>query len=372
MLGVEILHSDHNSELSPENHYTRMMIWRPLLRFIRTHTLLLHVTNTSNKFRIQPYLALRVTTISVLLFLFILFINQDSDEHETIFVTQRPFFVKREDLQFLRNQEKCTNETFLMIYIHSKPDNAERRRMIRNTWGSRDILEKHHARLIFVTGEVADENLQIFLDFENELHKDIIQVNFIDSYRNLTYKAISGLKWVTENCQNATFVLKTDDDIIVDINTVVTLMMSDNDNRWQKTNLLACHIWKHMDVDRNKSSKWYTSYDEYPDDFYLSYCSGSAFIMSYDVVKKFYLKSHETPFFWVDDYYVTGMLALATNVTPVPLNERYSVLKTADLRKELPSNASLTFIHSPDTNTSSYVWQNYLGRKGQTLKKQTM
>ncbi|XP_053388375.1 beta-1,3-galactosyltransferase 5-like [Mercenaria mercenaria] len=335
------------------------MIKRRLLSFIRSFTLPLHVTKNASKFNIQRFWALGVTTMSALLFLFILFLNKDTDKHETIIVRQ--IFVRKDELRFLRNQEKCSNETFLMIYIHSKPANTERRRMIRNTWGSRAILKKHKARLIFFTGEVVDRNLQVILDFENELHKDIIQVNFTDSYRNLTYKAISGLKWVAENCQNATFVLKTDDDIIIDIYTVITLM-TNNDNRLQKKNLLACYVSKHNYVDRNKNSKWYTSYEEYPDPCYFNYCSGSAFIMSYDVVYKFYLKSHETPFFWVDDYYVTGMLARVTNVTHVPLNDRYCVSKTADLRKELASNANITFIQSPNTNTSLYVWKTYLER----------
>jgi hypothetical protein len=47
---------------------------------------------------------------------------------------------------------------------------------------------------------------------------DIIQFNFCESYRNLTLKTLMGFKWATEFCSNAHFIMKTDDDVYVNIN----------------------------------------------------------------------------------------------------------------------------------------------------------
>ncbi|KAL4230796.1 hypothetical protein ACF0H5_011171 [Mactra antiquata] len=278
--------------------------------------------------------------------------------------TKRQMFIDGDALEYSIDQEKCADDRYLMIYIHSAPEHSERRRVIRNTWGSTQVLTKHKAKLIFIMGEVSDLNLQATLETESDLYKDIVQGNFTDTYRNLTYKAITGLRWVTENCPKAMYVLKTDDDIVVDIHRVVRLMRSYIENKWGKTNILGGYIWTHMNVDRNKSSKWYTSPDEFPEKYFLKYCSGSAYMMSYDVVKKFYLKSLEIPFFWVDDYYVTGMLAHGTNVTPTSLNDRYILENKANIPGLLKNDTKtrFVFVHSPNTSMSNLVWKNYLDR----------
>ena len=43
---------------------------------------------------------------------------------------------------------------------------------------------------------------------EHRLFGDIVQGSFIESYRNLTLKAVMALKWVTTYCTNAKYVIK--------------------------------------------------------------------------------------------------------------------------------------------------------------------
>ena len=44
-----------------------------------------------------------------------------------------------------------------------------------------------------------------------------MQGNFLDTYYNLTYKSVMGHLWVSEFCRQAELVVKTDDDIYVDL-----------------------------------------------------------------------------------------------------------------------------------------------------------
>ena len=295
-------------------------------------------------------------------------ISMESDDEPTTTTTEYPpdnaIYIDGDALKFDIDQEACSNDTYLSIYVHTDPTNAERRKVVRNTWASAEILKQHKAKLIFVTGEVSNEDQQAALENESGLHKDIIQANFTDAYRNLTYKAVAGLRWVSEKCPNVRYVLKTDDDIVVDIHRVVRLMRAYIEQKWGTTNILAGSIWPHMNVDRNKSSKWYTSPEEFPKEYFLKYCSGSAFIMSADVVKKFYLTSFQTPFFWIDDYYVTGMLARKANVTPTSLNDRYILENDADFAGKLKNDTKtrFVFVHSPNSSISRFVWQKFLDR----------
>lgn len=46
-------------------------------------------------------------------------------------------------------------------------------------------------------GAVNNESLQNAINEESERYHDLVQGNFVDSYRNLTYKHVMGLKWIT-------------------------------------------------------------------------------------------------------------------------------------------------------------------------------
>ena len=49
-----------------------------------------------------------------------------------------------------------------------------------------------------------------------------MQGDFLDSYRNLSYKNIMGKLWVSQFCEQAEFVVKTDDDQFIDLYEVTT------------------------------------------------------------------------------------------------------------------------------------------------------
>lgn len=60
---------------------------------------------------------------------------------------------------------------------------------------------------------------------ENQRHDDIIQERFIDSYNNLTLKSVMMLKWVNNHCgEKARFVMKTDDDMYVNVASLVKML----------------------------------------------------------------------------------------------------------------------------------------------------
>ena len=64
-------------------------------------------------------------------------------------------------------------------------------------------------------GATSDSSLQNVINKENEAYHDIVQGDFVDHYKNLSYKAIMGKLWVSEFCEQAEFVVKTDDDMYI-------------------------------------------------------------------------------------------------------------------------------------------------------------
>ena len=73
---------------------------------------------------------------------------------------------------------------------------------------------------------------------ENDLYRDIVQEDFIDSYRNLTVKSIMALKWATKYCKNAKLIFKMDDDTLV--NTFLLLKLL-KEKQFLKSKSILCN-----------------------------------------------------------------------------------------------------------------------------------
>ena len=51
--------------------------------------------------------------------------------------------------------------------------------------------------MIFVVGRPKEKTLQASLEKEGRMHGDILQMDFVDHYNNLTLKTVGLLKYVT-------------------------------------------------------------------------------------------------------------------------------------------------------------------------------
>lgn len=127
-------------------------------------------------------------------------------------------------------------------------------------------------RVVFLVGEVdddsVDESVREALIQENEQFHDLIQGNFLDSYRNLTYKHVMGLKWVVYYCQNAKFIFKTDDDIFVDIFQLAYYLKGAYGNGFPPKNLMSCYVIRNPYPKRSQRSKWRVTFQVIYTDLY--------------------------------------------------------------------------------------------------------
>lgn len=198
---------------------------------------------------------------------------------------------------------------------------------------------------------------------ESSRYGDILMEDYRDSYRNLTHKAISGLKWVSENCTSPRYLFKTDDDILLDIFGVVKHLKTEVEPQRGSRGVILCNQWSNMKVIRDKKSKWYTSEEEFKGNMFDAYCSGSAYVLSTDVVRKLYEVSRFTPFMWVDDYYVTGALVKKTNFSFTPYNKAYVFNERTGLARMQNVNGSeLKVFHVHSSNIFNTIWRIILGR----------
>ena len=117
----------------------------------------------------------------------------------------------------------CNDEHPIAVFIHSAARLSgkyfDRRMNSRNTWVSdvKKLKISVYFAIALNTDPIIDEGLRK----ESEKYGDIIQFAFKDDYFNLTLKAISILRWIDRKCRNAKWIVKTDDDILVDVIQII-------------------------------------------------------------------------------------------------------------------------------------------------------
>lgn len=156
---------------------------------------------------------------------------------------------------------------------------------------------------------------------ENERFNDLIQGNFVEAYKNLTYKHVMGLNWAVKYCNNVNYIIKMDDDIVVNIYYLLNLIKLNYKNK--NVDMLG-YIFNNMRPIRIKANKWYVTKKEYDGNIYPSFLSGWLYVVSFKTAQILVNLSTQTPFFWIDDVYITGILTNKANVKFENLGEYFT------------------------------------------------
>lgn len=128
------------------------------------------------------------------------------------------------------------------------------------------------------------------------------QGNYTDTYHLLSYKALASLHWVTRHCLHVPWTLHTDDDVLIDV-FFLTKFLETNGT----VDSLLCYIWDASPVRRR--GRWCVQPQEFPENTYPPYCAGGAWAMATPLGARLLHAASHAPFLWVDDAYVTGILA---------------------------------------------------------------
>ena len=218
---------------------------------------------------------------------------------------------------YLMNEpDACTrdgDDVRLLVVVTCRVEAWRQRLAIRRTWGTYARRNDTGVKMIFLIGvRTSSAYVRVRLRKEREQFHDIVQVDFHDSYRNLSIKSVAMLKWAATYCANATYVLKADDDVFVNIPNLLRALDS-----VKKSKFFLCSGILRMPVVRNKKSKWYVSIAEYVRRLYPDYCSGTAYAFSTNVAAGLFARATRTPLFWLEDVFVTGLLRRAQTIALV-------------------------------------------------------
>nr|XP_018910333.1 PREDICTED: beta-1,3-galactosyltransferase 1-like isoform X1 [Bemisia tabaci] len=213
---------------------------------------------------------------------------------------------------------ECSSSLLLVVVVHSSPKNEERRMAVRHTWGS---ANDPSVKVVFLLGKLRNESteFQERISKEQESFDDIIQENFIDTYHNLTIKSVLMLRWFVQNCRQAKYLFKTDDDMFVDYRVLTKSLREPLPKRIDPGNFLGGVLSQDARPIKNITDKWFMPSYLYAESTYPDYVAGAGYLMSSQVAQKLYKASFEVEMIHMEDVYVTGICAQRAGIEPISL-----------------------------------------------------
>lgn len=214
--------------------------------------------------------------------------------------------------QYTLNQPAvCRDRSpFLVFMVPVAPLEAAAREAIRKTWGApgQDILT-----LFYVGLPVGEQRsgTQVKLVEESRKHADIIQVNFQDTYQNLTIKTMMMMNWLATHCPNASYAMKVDADIFVNVFYLISRLRSS-----PRQGFITGSVINDGRPRRDRNNKWHVSEELYPEDSFPPYVSGAGYVFSADLAARISWASRFVRMVPLEDVYV-GLCLRVLAVRPV-------------------------------------------------------
>ncbi|XP_033760787.1 uncharacterized protein LOC117342690 [Pecten maximus] len=219
----------------------------------------------------------------------------------------------------------------VLVLVKSFAGNVAQRVALRKLW---QATNDSNMRRAFMLGY--SRTHQLAVDNESRKYHDIIQENFVDNYMNNTFKTIMAYNWATRYCRRAHVILFLDDDYLVNMTVMATHVRATYRN--QSSGLYAGTLAKHAPPYRDKNERWFLTYKQYPYDEFPPYVGGGAYVVSFDVAKRFKFAFPYVQYMGIDDVFL-GIVARKLDINPKndPYLDSHSKITIA---KECSHNAT--------------------------------
>lgn len=207
-----------------------------------------------------------------------------------------------------------SKEFFLLAIVTSRPGSKATRETIRQTWGSLQGTRASGTwKMIFNLGRTFNLELDLQLEREARIYRDLLIGNYKDTYDNLIIKVFTAFTWATRfKCK---YILKADDDVYVHVPRLI---------KWLQTSpglpsqIYAGALAIDTGIERVPWKSYFLSYRTYNGTRFHTYCRGPYYVMSHNILNKLWHRTKMFEPFRIEDAYV-GLLIVTMGVTPVQL-----------------------------------------------------
>lgn len=216
----------------------------------------------------------------------------------------------------------------LLILILSDVAKFGERQRLRRSWTrstfhmEADFIKTHPWAYSFVVGHPRGsvENVMKSVDAEQCHYKDVLTVDVLEDYYNLTWKKMDAMEYLVKSGLDFEVLLKTDTDVFVNIQLVLEWLPGALSQTYEKSNpsvrpFFAGLCERSLAPIRDSKSKWYLSENHYPHSKFPPFCYGTAYFLSLDLVEAILKVNDSKKAFRIEDVH-TGMLVEETGLVP--------------------------------------------------------
>ncbi|KAM3622643.1 uncharacterized protein V6R79_001519 [Siganus canaliculatus] len=240
----------------------------------------------------------------------------------------------------------CNGDPFLLLVVKSLIPHFERRQAIRETWGRAGVVGNRTVATVFLLGHALTmdhfPDLLGMLHHEAEVHKDILQWDYRDTFFNLTLKEVLFLEWFSHYCPQVQYILKGDDDVFVNTVRIIEFLENLPENRVK--DLFIGDVISNAGPHRDRKLKYFIPESVY-EGGYPPYAGGGGYLYSGEVALRLRNVSRQVALYPIDDVY-TGMCLKKLGLVP----EKHTDFKTFDIENKYRDNPcvyrSLMLVHS--------------------------
>ncbi|KAL4709620.1 hypothetical protein ACJJTC_007351 [Scirpophaga incertulas] len=192
----------------------------------------------------------------------------------------------------------------LLVAVTSAPSHRAARDAIRLTWGH--FRQRSDVSVAFVLG-APPAALRPALLAEDTLFGDLVIGRSVDTYSNMTLKTLSILEWADTYCPRARRLLKTDDDMFINIPRL--LEFSQTASRVNATKTIWGKVVRKSLPKRTPRSKYFVPPSQFPDKVFPDFATGPAYLVTADAIKPLFDTALKSRYLRLEDVFVTGVVA---------------------------------------------------------------
>ncbi|KAH7932751.1 hypothetical protein HPB49_002253 [Dermacentor silvarum] len=208
-------------------------------------------------------------------------------------------------------RRECLYPQEVVFFIYSRPQDWRRRAAIRDSLFEEKAKGFFNWTGLFVVEQPPEDTADgAWTDLEAQVMGDVLLIPRIG--RDVApRKLLLGMQWILQHCARALYVIKVDDDVMIEPFVLFEYLISNVEPRGR---LLHCAVMAYSHQEQNVSAL----------SLVHSFCMGRAIIMNLPILTDLLRASRRLPPWsrWSEAAYVTGQLAVAAGLGHVDFGSR--------------------------------------------------
>lgn len=253
------------------------------------------------------------------------------------------------------NSFDCSTVKQVLVIVPSAVANWEARQAVRKTWGEKSKLHKMQSRVIFLVGLTHNTTVTESLIIETNIYGDVVQVDIMDSYHNLSLKSIGMLKWLHSYCPQPKYIAKIDEDNVINFSNILNHLekLSESNEKFFTGDVRRFG-------EPHTEGKWMDPIYPYiyQRTYFPTYVGGPGYIFTNNFLEEWLTNCEKKPFHHLEDVFVTGICTEGLDDIPRVIMPGWNVSPAPACY--MVDNEDFTLAHGYETADIIATWDMFI------------